>query len=211
MICKKLKFTLVELLVVIAIISILAGMLLPALENALGSARTIVCVNNLKQIGLSKDQYLDDSDRMFYKDWTNPPGFAWYTYDQSDLTKTSLNNLYIKTDADEDGNLLDCPSTDDGEVGVSLQLENINFAFNQDLNSLRDSVINSPSTVVVFCDAERYDISGQAGTRNWFNPDPFYGVYWCHMGGSGANFLFHDNHVGTLREEEVADENFYDW
>ena len=65
---SKQEFTLIELLVVIAIIAILAGMLLPALNNARESGKDVSCRNNLKNYHLLMTNYSDDY-QSYYPQW----------------------------------------------------------------------------------------------------------------------------------------------
>lgn len=72
---RRAGFTLVEMLVVTSIIAILAALLLPAMQKALGSARTATCQNNHRQTGIAISCYADGNANFYpYGNgprWTN--------------------------------------------------------------------------------------------------------------------------------------------
>ena len=101
---KHHSFTLIELLVVIAIIAILAGMLLPALNNARQRARTASCMSGLKQLGTALTFYAQDNDDVA------PPTLysgntSWCAY-----LNTYIPNKGYGESKDGSGNLFHCPA-----------------------------------------------------------------------------------------------------
>ena len=82
---RKRGFTLIELLVVIAIIAILAAILFPVFKQAQDQAKSMVCLNNAKQIGSAMVMYLQDNSSTWpsYQIYVNayptlPPAATTY-------------------------------------------------------------------------------------------------------------------------------------
>ena len=213
---KKNGFTLIEVLVVVAIIAILSAMLLPALQQAREKAHQVICMSNLKQIGLAIMMYADDYDGWlpwagYYQGW------GWgRLLGPSEYHSAGLN--YIKN-----LKVYRCPTVGKRTVtyptaplpGAQCYGLNVRLCpqFNADGTVRYGSwtrlsrVVASSNTVLAF----DFYWQSTGELTNWISEssilDSIQNV--CQDHSDGANYLFVDGHVKWKEDPDPAGTGFW--
>jgi prepilin-type N-terminal cleavage/methylation domain-containing protein len=163
-------FTLIELLVVIAIIGILAAMLLPVLGRAKESGRRISCLNNLKQLSLAAQMFVNDNQGNY------PPRSEtdrWPDHFYDDYGKNTKLLLCLSETATPDtagsspsNNVADASPRsyiingwNEYFQSISIQSKNPNdpLGLNEGDSMKEDAIVNTTDTIVL---GEKTDANG---------------------------------------------------
>lgn len=161
----RFAFTLVELMVVIAIISILVGLLLPAVQASREAARQTSCLNNSRQIGLAIQNF--ESQRKELPPSRNYDHFTTWAFlilpfmEQTALPEEWDDQLKYYYQSDKARltqiPMYYCPSRRDANL-VSIQ--------GDDILSPYETSLHVPGTVSDYaCSAGH----GPAGIWNWIH------------------------------------------
>jgi prepilin-type N-terminal cleavage/methylation domain-containing protein/prepilin-type processing-associated H-X9-DG protein len=162
-------FTLIELLVVIAIIGILAALLLPVLGRAKESARSAACLNNLHQVGVALQLYVDENNNRMPVMYD-----ALISTNAVSVTNLTATIDVVLTNHLGSPNVLQCPSDDQAlfeRTGSSYSWNT--FINGQPADQLKVLTLDfQPHEVPLVFDKESFHRArGEKLGRNWLYAD----------------------------------------
>ncbi len=191
-------FTLIELLIVIAIIAILAALLLPALSKARAKARSIVCLNHLRQWGLATHLHALDNDDFLPNNGA-PNGISvnngWYVDLPHVLGLKPYAEMPWRTNANAalEKSIWICPANTNRSNGNNL----FHYCLNEHINGTGAN--NRPVRIGAIPDITRvvwlFDNGKRAAVAQQNNVH-------TNLHQAGAQFTFLDGHAARFRNIE---------
>jgi prepilin-type N-terminal cleavage/methylation domain-containing protein/prepilin-type processing-associated H-X9-DG protein len=221
----KKGFTLIELLVVVAIIAVLIALLLPALQQA----KKVVCLTNLRQLGVVFRYYADTHNDYIASDAAQPTsGCRWY-----DLL-AEFRDAQVRS---QNRNIFICPSQeatvwDTDYAGIKVtpltnyaQSDTVMSAFRywrwkaggQNAHEwgevYRFGEIDASDKKVLLADSTTWAIEA---TRYIFYHVTSYQTETSNRHNQGTNTLYMDGHASGMKWSSFIDPNkiskfFPDW
>ena len=205
---KQKAFTLVELLVTVAIISVLASLLMGSLNHARASANAMVCMNNLKQLGLAFQLYAQaNGDSLPYPNDDFGYSITWFNALDPHLVGrlAATNNAAQALHLTKQDPVIK-------KLGPSWFANAYTIKMNQRLGENPGSCrfytfreIQDPSRTVLLFDgrAETERLTSGEPSAMAKNPQGTEG-FAARRHSNGANVLFMDSHVELRREKQQA-------
>jgi prepilin-type N-terminal cleavage/methylation domain-containing protein/prepilin-type processing-associated H-X9-DG protein len=187
-------FTLIELFVVIAVIAILLSIAYPTYTSILERAKITKDMNNLRQVGLAIQTYLNDNDQVL------PATTTW----PGTIATPVLYPKYISTRKVFQSPFDNRPSLETDLAPVSYSINTNMFTVAPGIEGSMAKVVSPASTILM---APTYtldptNIASWAGTATSAPDLPAGGpamTKGTHSNGTQINALFCDSHVETLK------------
>ena len=209
----KKRFTLIELLVVVAIIAILAGILLPALNQARSRAKDIKCTSNLKQVGTYMMFYLEQNRELFPNERKNSGGVDAFwqdmLYHMATPGTTLAKGCYLTEDRKAPRGAFACPSSAQKTESAAFRNHYATKCTGSggNLGANKLSKVRNPSARAMLFDCHLISSADRAAAaqnrKEMTNQETLDKLRWRHKSSRGANIVFVDGHTESRTFEQI--------